>query len=686
MIESLNKKVELIDKLIYFFSIIFLATLNNSIFLNQFGYFVPLLLLLLKFYLTKQNPFLKTGLEPAFILFIIAEIVSTIFSINRPDAIHSMSKRFLLIPTLYVISTAAYDFERTKNFVLIYLGAALVTMSVYIGISYKYYINGFYQLFESGPGTFQYPITSSELMSFSLILLFTFLINEKLSLSKKSGVAILFLINLVALLATYKRTGWMGAAAGMLFVILLGRKWILFIPLIIFFVLVTFLEKNVSKVYKYELNNNKLTKEFETNGRAYSILSDSTALFISDFENGLNKYTDGVVSKVFDVGSPVVSFKPWKDDYYLAYSVDTRFTLLQKDSADRLHRIDETITAGFTEDWTVANNHVYIVDKDSGLTIVKDPKNLKSVYRITGEKLKDYVKVIADSTHLVLFSKSQTLTLYNLVQGLPSGSVFHKRMNEGSNLVYYQKGKILISSKEGLELYNFINNKLELQEINSKINGAFLASINDNYLFIATTRGNVYQFPAKLTTVKPTNSFDLGFTPRSIDANNTHLAASYVKRNRILSSIDPYAPSNFSRIALWRAGLLIWKDYPFFGVGDIDLAVLYRQYKRPFDKEIQGHLHNNYFHILATLGLFGFIAVVFLLIRILLLYIKNYKATASIPFASSFTLGATGCFISFLVAGLTEWNFGDHEIITMVWFTLGLSIAFARSVKAKPSN
>jgi hypothetical protein len=47
-----------------------------------------------------------------------------------------------------------------------------------------------------------------------------------------------------------------------------------------------------------------------------------------------------------------------------------------------------------------------------------------------------------------------------------------------------------------------------------------------------------------------------------------------------------------------------------------------------------------------------------------------------VPFASSFSLGVIGSFIAFLVAGLTEMNFGDHEIITMVWFMVGMNYEF----------
>ena len=66
----------------------------------------------------------------------------------------------------------------------------------------------------------------------------------------------------------------------------------------------------------------------------------------------------------------------------------------------------------------------------------------------------------------------------------------------------------------------------------------------------------------------------------------------------------------------------------------------------------------------------------FLFYKLFFLNIRIYNKLKNIPFLSSFSLGTIGCLVSFLVAGLTEWNFGDHEIITMVWFVVGLNIAF----------
>ncbi|MEW6703035.1 MAG: hypothetical protein AB1298_10015, partial [Bacteroidota bacterium] len=166
-----DKLIDLLDKLIFFFSIIFLVSLTNSIFLNQVGYYFSLILIAVRFYLTKENPFVKTGLEYALLFYIAAEILSTIFSVRQDLSFNNLLKRIFLIPIIYTFIFSAKDFERAKKFTLIYLGSALATMLIYLMLSYNYYVNNLYQLYESGPANFQYPITSSGLMSFSLIFL-----------------------------------------------------------------------------------------------------------------------------------------------------------------------------------------------------------------------------------------------------------------------------------------------------------------------------------------------------------------------------------------------------------------------------------------------------------------------------------------------------------------------------------
>jgi O-antigen ligase len=119
----------------------------------------------------------------------------------------------------------------------------------------------------------------------------------------------------------------------------------------------------------------------------------------------------------------------------------------------------------------------------------------------------------------------------------------------------------------------------------------------------------------------------------------------------------------------------MFRDHPVFGVGDIDLSNLFRKYKHSYEKEIQGHMHNNFVHELVILGLFGFLAFCYMIFKMIKIDLIIYKEAEGIPFFSSYALGLLGCVGAFLVSGLTEYNFGDQEIITLVWFTFGFNIA-----------
>ena len=682
-----NKTINLTDNLIYFFSIVFLLSLTNSIFINQLGYYLSLILIAVRFYLTKEYPFVKTGLESALIFYIIAEILATIFSVDPAHSFRILLKRFFLIPILYTFINSSHDYARSKKFVLIYLAAALITMTVYLGVSYNYFINNYYQLYESGPSYFQYPITTSELMSFSLVFIFSFLVNEKMQYKYRIIAIILFTINLLALLATYKRTGWMGASAGLLLVIIIGKKWNILIPTVLLFIALAFIEKNVSNVfiYKYRLNEIVRSSELKTNGRAYSIYPESSnEYFVSDFENGLLKFQNNKIIAKYEFGAPIVDLKKWTDSLYVVNLIDTRFILLKKSADGNFKRINDFMTPGLTSGWAIANGFVYVIDSDSGLTIFTNPRDLNTKLRFVNQAGTDNERLFVDSSFVVLCSKDRELRIFKLHNFIPEEILLSQKLSGKEDLIYYGNGKIIIAGKNELKLYSITTSNLELLSTVKNISNALTSVESNNKLFVPTTKGNFFEleFPIR-NNLLVKSTVNLGFVPKSISFKDGNLFISQVKRNRLLSSVDPYIPSNFVRLALWRAGWLIFKDHPVFGVGDIDLAELYKQYKRPYDKEIQGHLHNNYIHLLVTLGIFGFFAAMILIISIFVIHIKNYMFLKNEPFAGSYALGANGAFLAFLVSGLSEWNFGTHAIITMIWFMLAISIAFVNYVKRK---
>ena len=135
-----KKYTTIIDNTILVFVFIFLASLTNSIFLNQLGYYGAILSIVLRFYYTKENNFTRSNLEYAFIFFIAAEILSTIFAQNQSQSFHNLLKRVLIIPTFYTFSAAVSDIKTLKMFFYVYIVFALLSCLIYLYISINFLI------------------------------------------------------------------------------------------------------------------------------------------------------------------------------------------------------------------------------------------------------------------------------------------------------------------------------------------------------------------------------------------------------------------------------------------------------------------------------------------------------------------------------------------------------------------
>jgi O-antigen ligase len=149
-------------------------------------------------------------------------------------------------------------------------------------------------------------------------------------------------------------------------------------------------------------------------------------------------------------------------------------------------------------------------------------------------------------------------------------------------------------------------------------------------------------------------------------------------RDRAASIVDPTMTSNLTRIHMITTGWRMFLDRPLVGWGDIDLKKYYVTYTVPIDEAEGGHLHNNAMTLLVTLGAAGFLAAGAMFVRILLLEYRAARSTSDDWLLGSVTIGALAAYIGFHVNGLFEWNFGDHEIAVLLWFTVGLALVSAR--------
>jgi O-antigen ligase len=192
--------------------------------------------------------------------------------------------------------------------------------------------------------------------------------------------------------------------------------------------------------------------------------------------------------------------------------------------------------------------------------------------------------------------------------------------------------------------------------------GAYLA-FGTGALFIAMVRNKKLLIPLAILLV-----VIILFAPPYIE-------------NRIRSIIDLNHPENVSRIMMWTAGIRIFLAHPVFGVGDIDLGELMRQYADPGYPGVWGHQHNVAMQILVTLGSVGFLAVAAMFVAIMVTEWRIYRRVSRDWLGGSVVLGAMAVFVGFQVDGLTEWTFGDQEMAVLLWATVGLAFAVGRIVE-----
>lgn len=140
--------------------------------------------------------------------------------------------------------------------------------------------------------------------------------------------------------------------------------------------------------------------------------------------------------------------------------------------------------------------------------------------------------------------------------------------------------------------------------------------------------------------------------------------------NDRLQTIISSHGSNTERVLMWKSAWHMFTDHWLLGVGPNNYGELYRnQYILPEAKERdQGHAHNNYLHIMAEIGIVGFMA--FCLMFGYILY-KKYRDASNGQLWGTAVMLVT---VSLLIQGVTEYNFGNSAVMRLYWFILGLSL------------
>ncbi|MCR4417894.1 MAG: O-antigen ligase family protein [Ignavibacteria bacterium] len=686
-----ERTIEILDRAGFVFLFIFAASLTTSIFVNQIGYFGALLILLTRFLVQKKFEKQSTGLEVFFILLILSEVISAILSQNSAQAFHNTFKRAILLPVVYMPIYYLRNEKRFKRIVYAFLIFAVLGMAVYLFFAYQYYIYQLYSKELKGPSIFQYVMTAGGLMSIVTIILVGFLFLKDNKLRYKIILIIAILISTGSLISSYTRAAWLGTIAGVVVLFLLHKRWV-FVGAIAVLVGVFFsLTQTTSQIASFKINPSQKSIEqlhiLNSKGRANGLDTLKGEFFVADYEAGITRWkmldTTFLFTGQLHTPSPARAIAS-RDTLLFALLLDSRVLILNPED-DSIQIISSIIPQNVVRSILVHKNYIFMSEGEYGFEVIDVSNPAKPVYVTSfslsngkskivfiGFEAKDnYLYALIDDKKFLVFDISDISNI-RLIDEIKTESVPASLHIDG-NLLAIGDGT------KGIKIYDISNPSKPkvIRGIQTKVLANTIRFYGDDIIF-TDFGGKIY-----LINIHG-NVFELHKFSEKISGlirQNDKWTATYFYRSRLSSIYDPYHPSNIERMNQIKVAFRIFSNYPIFGVGNIDFNELYKKYREPYDKYTYGHLHNNYTHILATLGIFGFIIFILLLIKIFFIHIETIKLSQNKNFYNVLAKGLLAAFIGICTSGLFEYNFGDHEIATMLWFTVGLSLTIQKLMK-----
>jgi len=159
-------------------------------------------------------------------------------------------------------------------------------------------------------------------------------------------------------------------------------------------------------------------------------------------------------------------------------------------------------------------------------------------------------------------------------------------------------------------------------------------------------------------------------------------------KTRVLSITDRADPSATERIYFWTAGAHMVRDAPLLGLGPGGVKQNYPAYRDPAARRPgTGHLHNNLVQIAAERGLLGLAAWLAIWITF---GVRAGRIYAALPAARAddraLVAGSLAAVAGFLVAGLFEYNFGDSEVIGLLWVVMAFPFVVECGIRAAPAH
>ncbi|MBI4247540.1 MAG: O-antigen ligase family protein [Candidatus Rokubacteria bacterium] len=146
--------------------------------------------------------------------------------------------------------------------------------------------------------------------------------------------------------------------------------------------------------------------------------------------------------------------------------------------------------------------------------------------------------------------------------------------------------------------------------------------------------------------------------------------------------MDPADPTARDRLSMWGSGLAMAQDHPLTGIGPGQVKHEYRRYAMPDAlQKSRGHLHNTPLQILVERGALGLAAWGSIFVAF---FWQAGRLLRALPPGDTggraIVAGSIAAITGFLVGGLTEYNFGDSEVVMVAYAVMALPFVGQRNL------
>jgi len=152
---------------------------------------------------------------------------------------------------------------------------------------------------------------------------------------------------------------------------------------------------------------------------------------------------------------------------------------------------------------------------------------------------------------------------------------------------------------------------------------------------------------------------------------------------RVVGTLKSRRPVG-DRTEFWEGSLRILKDYPITGLGWEGFRLAYPGYKPAKSRSSVCHAHNNFVDVAVDSGFLGLGIFIWLLVTIYKVGFHIFKELED-GYFKGIAWGFLGSFTAFLIAGLTQYNFGDSEVVMLFYFLLAMVMVIPRIGKSNKS-